>query len=258
MRLLIVLSFLSSTLAASQHAVQPLLGTNHTSPPPKNWAVALFPSFDAIDIFGPLDSLWYLAFSRQLNLALLSETLEPVWARPPFSSLNTQNSSFWYSINPTHTYDNPPPDIEVLLVPGGAGVRFLNLTTQIEFVRKTYPNLRYLISICTGAGILAEAGVLDGRSATTNKLAWAQVTEKGPKVKWRSPARWIVDGNIWSSSGVTAGLDLIFAFIEEVYGSQVAKDLQKPLEYERRSDMCDDPFAEINGVKPTWDCVAES
>lgn len=106
-------------------------------------------------------------------------------------------------LNPTHTYDNPPSDIEVLLVPGGAGVRLLNLTTQIEFVRKMYPNVRYLISTCTGAGILAKAGVLDGRSATTNKKVWNETTQMGPKVEWKSPARWVVDGNIWTSSGVS-------------------------------------------------------
>lgn len=203
-----------------------------TSPasPPKNWAVALFPAFDSIDVFGPLDPLWYLAFSRQLNLALISETLDPVWVKPPFDSLNRQNSSFWYSvrhklllfplplrsqsickrhvavnssqINPTHTYSSPPSSIDVLLVPGGAGVRHLNLSTQVEFVRRTYPNLKYLISVCTGAGVLAQAGVLDGKAATTNKKAWKEITPMGKEVDWKSPARWVVDGNIWTSSGV--------------------------------------------------------
>jgi transcriptional regulator GlxA family with amidase domain len=158
-------------------------------------------------------------------------------------------------INPTHTYANPPTSIDVLLVPGGAGARLLNVSTQIDFVRKTYPNVKYLISICTGAGIVARAGVLDGREATTNKKAWATVTNMRKEVVWRSPARWVVDGNIWSSSGVTAGLDLIFAFIEEVYGEDAARELQGTLEYERGRGMCDDVFAEVHGVVPTWECV---
>jgi transcriptional regulator GlxA family with amidase domain len=142
-----------------------------------------------------------------------------------------------------------------LLVPGGAGARLLNVSTQIDFVRKTYPNVQYLISICTGAGIVARAGVLDGREATTNKKAWNTVTQMRKEVVWRSPARWVVDGNVWSSSGVTAGLDLIFAFIEEVYGEEVARELQGTVEYERGKGMCDDPFAELHGVQPTWECV---
>ena len=57
---------------------------------------------------------------------------------------------------------------------------------------------------------------------------------------------------------MTAGLDLIFAFIEEFYGIQTAEDLLGTIEYKRSADICDDPFAEINGVKPTWQCVPRS
>lgn len=149
-----------------------------------------------------MNPLFYLAFSRQLNLALISDTLDPVWVAPVSEQLNAQNSSFWFSVNPTHTYDNPPEDIEVLLVPGGPGVTLGNTTSAVDYVRKVYPKLRYLITTCTGAGIAAQAGVLDGRRATTNKSAWANITAMGPDVLWVSPARWVVDGNIWSASGV--------------------------------------------------------
>ena len=148
-----------------------------------------------------------MAKQRQMNLYLLGETLEPQWSKPATADLNPQNSSFWYSITPTHTYTNAPDDIEVLLVPGGPGARYLNITTQLEFIKTTYPKIKYLISICTGAGVVARTGVLDGRNATTNKRAWARTTAMGPKVLWRSPARWVVDGNIWTSSGVSAGHD---------------------------------------------------
>lgn len=170
---------------------------------PRNWAVALFDAFDPIDMFGPIDPLYYLSFSRQLNLALIADTLDPVWVRPASEALNKMNSTFRVSVNPTHTYDKPPEEIDVLLVPGGPGSRLLNVTTTIDFVRKVYPNLKYLITTCTGAGIAARAGVLDGKRATTNKAAWNTITQMGPDVKWTSPARWVVDGNIWTSSGVS-------------------------------------------------------
>jgi transcriptional regulator GlxA family with amidase domain len=218
---------------------------------PKNWAVALFPSFDSIDAFGPLNPLWYLAFSRQLNLALIADTLDPVFAEPALPSLNAQNSSFWYSVNPTHTYSDPPQDIDVLLVPGGPGSQFRNVNATIDFVRATYPKVKYLITTCTGAGTAARAGVLDGRRATTNKKAWGSIVAMGPKVKWASPARWVVDGNVWTSSGVTSGLDLIFAFMDEVYGEDITAEVQGTIEYERNKGRCDDSFAEIHGVQPT-------
>ncbi|KAF4337966.1 DJ-1 family [Fusarium beomiforme] len=231
---------------------------SNTTSPPKNWGVALFHSFDSIDVFGPLNPLWYLSFSLQLNLALIAPTLSPVWVEPSNPTLNHQNSSFWFSVNPTHTYADPPKDIEVLLIPGGPGARMGNVDEVIQFVKKTYPNLKYLITTCTGAGIAARAGVLDGKRATTNKKAWNATTAKGPNVKWVSPARWTVDGNIWTSSGVTSGLDLIFAFIEEVYGKNYAKDLQGIIEFNRVKDACDDPFAEEHHVSPSGDCRANT
>jgi transcriptional regulator GlxA family with amidase domain len=167
-----------------------------------NWGVALFDSFDSMDVIGPLNPLWYAAFSRKLNLALIAPTLSPVQVQPVTPDLNTQNSSFWFSINPTHTYSNPPQDLDVLLVPGGPGATFGDVEEVIEFVRVTYPRVKYLITTCTGSGIAARAGVLDGKRATTNKAAWDSVVAMGPEVNWVSPARWTVDGNIWTSSGV--------------------------------------------------------
>ncbi len=97
--------------------------------------------------------------------------------------MNKFNSSFFPTVVPTHTYaDNPP--IDVLLVPGGAASRSPDLGPEIEYIRKIFPRLKYLITICTGAGIAAQAGVLDGYRATTNKAAWNTMVAMGPKVKW--------------------------------------------------------------------------
>ncbi|KAF9769173.1 hypothetical protein IL306_013436 [Fusarium sp. DS 682] len=261
----------SALVALGSFTIVSASSPTNTTSPPKNWGVALFHSFDSIDVFGPLNPLWYLAFSLQLNLALIAPTLSPVWVEPVDPALNKQNSSFWFSVNPTHTYANPPEDIEVLLIPGGPGARMGDVDEVIQFVKKTYPSLKYLITTCTGSGIAARAGVLDGKRATTNKKAWNVTTAMGPDFKWVSPARWTVDGNIWTSSGVsksqsfqftiraeneqvTSGLDLIFAFIEEVYGKKYAKDLQGTIEFNRVKDACDDPFAEEHQVPPSGDC----
>ena len=72
----------------------------------------------------------------------------------------------------------------MLLVPGGAAARSPDLGTEIEFIRAVFPKLQYLITICTGAGIAAQAGVLDGRRATTNKAAWGVITAMGREVRW--------------------------------------------------------------------------
>lgn len=137
-----------------------------------------------------------------MNLYLIAETMDPVTSQPSSAAMNTYNSSFWPVILPTHTFATAP-ELDVLLVPGGPGVRAPNLQNITDFIADQYESLEYLITICTGAGLAAKSGVLDGRRATTNKSAWSTITAWGPNVDWIRQARWVVDGNIWTSSGVS-------------------------------------------------------
>ena len=119
--------------------------------------------------------------------------------------------------------------------------------STIAFVKERYPCLQYLITICTGAGIAARAGVLDGKYATTNKRAWDETIALGPKVNWVAVARWVVDGNIWTSSGISADIDLTIAFLEAIYGNETATTIANTMEYERHTNSTDDPFAALYG-----------
>lgn len=141
------------------------------------------------------------------------------------------NSTVSESVLPTHTFETAPP-LDVLIVPGGIGSRGPppTVNAMIAFVKERYPTLQYLITVCTGAGIAARAGVLDGKHATTNKRAWAETTTLGPKVKWVPQARWVTDGNIWTTSGVAAGTDGFLAFVEAIYGSATAKTVSNGME----------------------------
>lgn len=70
---------------------------------------------------------------------------------------------------------------------------------------------------------------------------------QGPNVKWVKEARWVVDGNIWTSSGISAGIDMIYAFIAKQYGKSVADDTAIGSEYVRNTDPTVDPFAKYAG-----------
>ncbi|KAH8830123.1 class I glutamine amidotransferase-like protein [Flagelloscypha sp. PMI_526] len=212
--------------------------------------MVLFPTFQALDVFGPLDVLNLMSLSTvPLNLSLISATLDPVSTAPRVMSTG---SNFSESILPTHTFDNPPDNLEVLIVPGGPGTRAPDITSSVDFVKEIFPSLKYLITICTGAGIAARAGVLDGKNATTNKHAWNQTTALGPNVNWVPVARWVVDGNIYTSSGVSAGIDAIFGFVHDVYGEDIADFFAHGIEYERHTDPSWDPFsAYFNVTQPT-------
>jgi putative intracellular protease/amidase len=136
-----------------------------------------------MDVFGPMEVFQALARQTHLELSMLARTLDDVTTETVNPSMNRFNSTFFPKFVPTHTYaDNPP--IDVLVVPGGMAARSPDLGPELEYIRKVFPRLKYLITICTGAGIAAQSGVLDGRRATTNKSAWKGITAMGPKVKW--------------------------------------------------------------------------
>ncbi|KZL86956.1 dj-1 family protein [Colletotrichum incanum] len=227
----------------------PFIPTTNATSPPVNFGTIVFRAMDMLDIFGPLDALQLVAHNRHLNLHLIAATLDPVTTAPQAAGMNTYNSSFWPTIQPTATFADDL-DLDVLIVPGGPGIRAAGLEPIVEYVKRYYPKVKYLITICTGTSLAARAGVLDGKRATTNKAAWKLITGMGPNAKWVSPARYVADGNVWSSSGVTSGLDLIIAFIKEVYGEELATKVSRIMEYvPNAADW--DPFAEVNGVEPT-------
>ncbi|KAK0473545.1 class I glutamine amidotransferase-like protein [Armillaria luteobubalina] len=207
---------------------------------PVNYGVVVFPTFQALDVFGPLDALNMLSLAYPLNLSIIAETLDPVTTKPQSSSMNAMNSNFSESIVPTHTFDSPPASLDVLIVPGGLGTRASNLNATIDYIAATYPSLQYLITVCTGATLAARAGVLDGKNATTNKKSWEWATSQGPNVNWISHARWVVDGNIYTTSGVSAGIDGVFAYMEATVANS--------MEYVRETNSSWDPFAELYGL----------
>ncbi|KAI3616342.1 dj-1 family protein [Moniliophthora roreri] len=210
---------------------------------PVNFGVLLFPTFQALDVFGPLDALNILSMSFPLNLSIIAKSLDPVSTKHRDQTLNPLNSNFGESVVPTHDFDNAPP-LDVLLIPGGYGVRADDTESLIDFIRRTYPSLKYVITVCTGSWLAARAGILDGKRATSNKASWAGTKVAGPNVKWVSHARWVVDGNIWTSSGVSAGIDVTLAFIEQFYGAKAADKVASTMEYERHTDSTRDPFAD--------------
>jgi len=207
---------------------RPGLGQSKKTPAfPSKWAIVLFPAYEPLDIFGPIEILSSLARFTQVDFSLLAETLDDVSTAPALASMNKFNSSVYYNVRPDYTFATAPSDIEVLLVPGGLGSRSPTLNATLDFVSHRYPKLKYLITVCTGALVASRAGLLDGKRATTNKLSWKSVVVTNPKVHWITHARWTVDGNIWTSSGVSAGMDAVSAFIACFLGDDLATNITK-------------------------------
>ena len=136
------------------------------------------------------------------------------------------------------------PDLNLVLVPGGLGTfEELNNSTLLEFIRKVSWSAEMVMSVCSGSAILAKAGILDGKKATSNKLFFSLAAEQSDKVEWIENARWVEDDNIFTSSGVSAGTDMSLSVISKMYGRDKADKIALMTEYEWQPDPSRDPFA---------------
>ena len=132
----------------------------------------------------------------------------------------------------------------ILVVPGGRGTRVLvNDNDFLEMLVTEVNHSKYCLSICTGSALLAKAGLLNGKSATSNKKAFSWVKSTNTNVKWIQNARWVVDGKYYTSSGVSAGIDMTLGFIRDRFDEQRALRIAKSIEYIWNSDCNKDQFA---------------
>jgi transcriptional regulator GlxA family with amidase domain len=113
--------------------------------------------------------------------------------------------------------------IDTLLVAGGDGTRAALLDRPlVDFIRRTAQRARRVASICSGTFLLAEAGLLDGKRATTHWATCAFLAERYPKVTVETDPIFVRDGKMWSSAGVCAGMDLALALVEQDHGRELA------------------------------------
>jgi transcriptional regulator GlxA family with amidase domain len=126
--------------------------------------------------------------------------------------------------------------LDTLLVSGGEGTRGPAICeTTLAFVRDTARATRRTTSVCSGAYVLAEAGLLDGKRATTHWNRTADFARRYPKVKLEPDRIYVRDGAVWTSAGITAGIDLALALIAEDLGEDIArKTAQQLVVYHRR------------------------
>jgi transcriptional regulator GlxA family with amidase domain len=170
-----------------------------TGTAPTNWGVIVMPGASTLDVYGPLEMLYFVAANNYFNLTIITPNGENVVVKPPMG--NPHNSTFSPEFVGSASFEDEL-DLDVLLVPGGAAARDPALTYVDDYLVRMRPQVDYLITICTGAIFAARGGLFDGRRATTNKNAWNLVTAHGENVTWVAPARYVIDGDTWSSSGV--------------------------------------------------------
>ncbi|GAA5142113.1 hypothetical protein GCM10023213_27480 [Prosthecobacter algae] len=204
--------------------------------PPLTLGVLLFPGFELLDAYGPLE-LWG-NLKPQVRIVTIAVTAGPVASAQGPETVATHGLQ-------------DAPALDLLLVPGGFGAfKALKDEPLLAWLRGRSRNARVTMSVCNGASILAAAGLLDGRPATTNKAYWKAATRPGPKVKWVPQARWVDDGDIVTSSGVSAGIDMTLHVISRLYTRRLAEKMADQIEHEWHRDPAWDPFAAKHGLVP--------
>ncbi len=198
--------------------------------------VVLFPEFELLDVFGPLEMFGMVP--ENFTIHLVAEQAGAVASRQGPQSIAERG--FGDDLR-----------FDLLLVPGGPGTRTeVDNDWLLNWLRDQSKVAEYTASVCTGSALLAKAGVLDGLRATTNKRAFGWAAAQSNNVTWIPEARWVEDRNVFTSSGVSAGMDMSLAIIGKLLDNDVAEQIATWTEYDWHRDPSWDPFAKKYGLVP--------
>lgn len=188
-------------------------------------AILIFPGVELLDFAGP-----YEVFSaarrkpddaaRLCDVFTVAESMEPV------------RCNNGLVVQPRFALDGCPP-CDILVVPGGQGTRSaVDRGDLIDWIRSRADTVDLIASVCTGSFLLAQAGLLTGKSATTHWGSIERMRRTFPDVTVRDDLRWVDEGRVISSAGVSAGIDMALYIVARRYGSEAAAATARGMEYD--------------------------
>lgn len=189
--------------------------------PPRNIALLLYPGFDLLDATGPA-AVFDAARDRdpRANYRLVTCAAQPGPVR----------SSSGLALHAERAFAPGPARIHTLVVPGGPAVAsLLGDEALLAAIQRLARRAERVVSICTGAFLLAAAGLLDGRRVTTHWRHAGELARRFPTLKVEPDAIYLRDGPVWTSAGVSAGMDLALALVEADHGQAQALDTARAL-----------------------------
>jgi transcriptional regulator GlxA family with amidase domain len=153
----------------------------------------------------------------------------------------------------TKAFGKAPYD--TLIFAGGTGSLPTMTPALVRYIHRSAKTSRRIASICTGAFVLAEAGILDGKRATTHWLFAREMQERFPKIHVEEDRIFIVDGSVWTSAGMTAGLDLALAMVEKDLGAEIARSVARKLVMHQRRSGGQLQHSELLELEPKSDRI---
>lgn len=197
-------------------------------------AALVFPGFETLDYFGPIEMLG--GFGKETEIITVAKSLDPV---PSVHGQHIVPDAAW---SERFEYD-------LLLIPGGdSALEAAKDPELMHWLVQASHHAERVMAVCTGSILLGMTGVLDGRRATTNKMDFLATVPYAPGVNWVKEARWVEDGKFFTSSGVSAGMDMALAVMSNLFGMELADRIALGTEYEWHKDPSRDPFAKSAGL----------
>jgi transcriptional regulator GlxA family with amidase domain len=196
-----------------------------------NVSILLFPQVEVLDFAGPFE-----VFSRTRLVpgaeSRRSEESAPFVVFTVARSRELITATGGLEVMPAFGFAGAPR-IDLLVVPGGFGTRaLLHDEETLDWIRRVSRDARQVTSVCTGSLLLARAGLLKGRRATTHFLALDLLQEVDASIRVMRDQR-VVDDGIITAAGVAAGLDMAFLVVERLCGREVAEETSRYIEYRR-------------------------
>lgn len=188
----------------------------------RNVAILIFDEVEVLDFCGPFEVFSVTGRRRDqkpFEVYTVAEKAEPVLARNGLS------------VNPRYTLANCPLS-DILIIPGGQGTRReMHNQVVIDWIKERAAQAELVLSVCTGSLLLAKAGLLDGLAATTHHGAMDLLRETAPRTTIQPETRFVDNGRIMTSAGVSAGIDLSFHVIAKLLGEEAARETARQMEY---------------------------
>jgi transcriptional regulator GlxA family with amidase domain len=190
--------------------------------PARRIAIVAFPGVTLLDISGPAQ-----VFAELQEIELPAAGYE-------LSYLSTSGglvpTDVGMMIDTAPISSIKPYEVDTLVIPGGPGIWALRQDNALmKWITETLPKARRIASVCLGAFVLAWTGSLDGKRAATHWRYCPRLQDGFPKIRVEPNAIFVQDGHVWSSAGVSAGIDLALAMIEEDFGHTIALDIARRL-----------------------------
>jgi putative intracellular protease/amidase len=196
--------------------------------PPRTLGAIMYDNFELLDLFGPLEMFGNVG--PEIKIITVAEQPGPI------SSVQGPQTIAEFGFSDC-------PGLDLILLPGGLGtLTQLKNPALLGFLKDHASSAEIIMSVCSGSALLAKAGLLDGRRATSNKQFFNLAASQSDRVKWVAEARWVEDGPLVTSSGVSAGLDMALAVIARLFGRERAESIANRTEYIWQEDPQRDPF----------------